>query len=95
MCLFSKRLERGHFVWPLQRVARGAVGVLQHVKSKKLVALAVTSLKRQPFLPDTPAVAELAPGLMHPVAGERIDELWRRFDQGAHRLTPVSLEGAG
>mgnify|MGYP003694665159 CR=1 FL=1 len=37
-------------------------------------------------------LAELAPGLIHPVAGERIDELWRRFDQGAHRLTPVSLE---
>ena len=40
-------------------------------------------------------LAELAPGLMHPVAGERIDELWRRFDQSAHRLTPVSLERAG
>jgi len=40
-------------------------------------------------------LAELAPGLIHPVAGERIDDLWRRFDRGAHRLTPVSLERAG
>ena len=39
-----------------------SVGVLPHVKSKRLVALAVTSLKRQPVLPDTPTVAELAPG---------------------------------
>ena len=40
-------------------------------------------------------LAELAPGLIHPVAGERIDDLWRRFDRGAHRLTPVSLEREG
>jgi 2-amino-4-hydroxy-6-hydroxymethyldihydropteridine diphosphokinase len=40
-------------------------------------------------------LAELAPDLIHPVAGERIDDLWRRFDQRAHRLTPVSLERAG
>ena len=40
-------------------------------------------------------LAELAPDLIHPVADERIDELWRRFDQGAHRLTPVSLERTG
>ena len=40
-------------------------------------------------------LAELAPDLIHPVAGERIDDLWRQFDQGAHRLTPVSLERAG
>ena len=39
-----------------------AVGVLQHVKSKRLVALAVTSLKRQASLPDLPAIAEFAPG---------------------------------
>jgi len=37
-------------------------------------------------------LAELAPGLVHPVVGERIDALWRRFDQGAHPLTPVSLK---
>ena len=40
-------------------------------------------------------LAELAPELIHPVAGERIDSLWRRFDQHAHRLTPVSLESTG
>jgi len=39
-----------------------SVGVLPHVRSKRLVALAVTSLKRQPSLPDTPTVAESAPG---------------------------------
>ena len=38
-------------------------------------------------------LAELAPGLVHPVAGERIDSLWKRFDRGAHPLTPVELEG--
>jgi 2-amino-4-hydroxy-6-hydroxymethyldihydropteridine diphosphokinase len=40
-------------------------------------------------------LAELAPALVHPVAGERMDELWRRFDRGAHPLSPVPLEGAG
>jgi 2-amino-4-hydroxy-6-hydroxymethyldihydropteridine diphosphokinase len=38
-------------------------------------------------------LAELAPTLVHPVAGERFDSLWRRFDRGAHALTPVDLEG--
>jgi 7,8-dihydro-6-hydroxymethylpterin-pyrophosphokinase len=38
-------------------------------------------------------LAELAPALMHPLARERIDDLWRRFDRGAHPLTPVALEG--
>jgi 2-amino-4-hydroxy-6-hydroxymethyldihydropteridine diphosphokinase len=40
-------------------------------------------------------LAELAPGLVHPVAGERIDSLWSRFDRRAHPLTPVDLEGPG
>lgn len=40
-------------------------------------------------------LAELAPELVHPVSGERMDELWRRFDRGAHPLTPVTLEVAG
>jgi 2-amino-4-hydroxy-6-hydroxymethyldihydropteridine diphosphokinase len=31
-------------------------------------------------------LAELAPAVVHPVAGERIDALWRRFDQRAHPL---------
>ena len=39
-------------------------------------------------------LAELAPDLIHPVTGEHIDALWRRFDQSAHPLVPVSLEGA-
>jgi tripartite-type tricarboxylate transporter receptor subunit TctC len=39
-----------------------SVGVLPHVKTKRLVPLAVTSLMRQPTLPDIPTVAETAPG---------------------------------
>ena len=39
-------------------------------------------------------LAELAPDLIHPVVGERIDALWRRFDQRAHPLVPVLLEVA-
>ena len=38
-------------------------------------------------------LAELAPALVHPVARERIDSLWRRFDRSGHPLTPVALEG--
>ena len=38
-------------------------------------------------------LAELAPSLVHPVAGERFDSLWARFDRQAHRLTPVELPG--
>jgi 2-amino-4-hydroxy-6-hydroxymethyldihydropteridine diphosphokinase len=38
-------------------------------------------------------LAELAPGLMHPVTGESFGALWRRFDQRAHPLTPAALEG--
>lgn len=39
-------------------------------------------------------LAELAPQLVHPVAGECMVALWRRFDQQAHPLTPVPLAGA-
>ena len=39
-------------------------------------------------------LAELAPQAIHPVTGERMDALWQRFDQRAHPLTPVPLEGA-
>lgn len=39
-------------------------------------------------------LAELAPALVHPVARERIDSLWRRFDRGAHPLSPVTLAEA-
>jgi len=38
-------------------------------------------------------LAELAPGLKHPVLGETFGALWRRFDRGAHALREVSLEG--
>ncbi|MBM4219695.1 MAG: 2-amino-4-hydroxy-6-hydroxymethyldihydropteridine diphosphokinase [Gammaproteobacteria bacterium] len=37
-------------------------------------------------------LAELAPALAHPVAGERMDLLWERFDRKAHPLRPVSLD---
>jgi 2-amino-4-hydroxy-6-hydroxymethyldihydropteridine diphosphokinase len=41
-------------------------------------------------------LVEIAPRVVHPVAHETIEALWRRFDQGAHPLTPVALEdGAG
>jgi 2-amino-4-hydroxy-6-hydroxymethyldihydropteridine diphosphokinase len=35
-------------------------------------------------------LADLAPDLMHPVAGVRIAELWGSFDQAAHRLERVT-----
>jgi 2-amino-4-hydroxy-6-hydroxymethyldihydropteridine diphosphokinase len=40
-------------------------------------------------------LAGLAPALVHPVAGERMDALWRRFDRRAHPLVPVTLDGPG
>jgi 2-amino-4-hydroxy-6-hydroxymethyldihydropteridine diphosphokinase len=40
-------------------------------------------------------LAEIAPALVHPVAGERMDALWQRFDRDAHPLRPVALDGAG
>jgi 2-amino-4-hydroxy-6-hydroxymethyldihydropteridine diphosphokinase len=40
-------------------------------------------------------LAELAPGLRHPVSGERMGALWERFDRQAHPLTPVGLESGG
>jgi tripartite-type tricarboxylate transporter receptor subunit TctC len=39
-----------------------SIAAMPHVRSKRLVALAVTSLQRQAALPETPAVAEIAPG---------------------------------
>ena len=40
-------------------------------------------------------LAEIAPDVVHPVAGATIAELWARFDQGAHRLRRVALPPAG
>ncbi len=39
-------------------------------------------------------LAELAPAVVHPSAGLTIGELWRRFDQGAHRLERLPAVGA-
>lgn len=39
-----------------------ALAVVQHVKTGRLKAIAVTSPKRSPALPDVPAVAEMVPG---------------------------------
>jgi len=37
-------------------------------------------------------VAELAPALLHPVAGKSIGALWAAFDQKAHSLLPEALD---
>ena len=37
-------------------------------------------------------LAELAPGLRHPVDGRNIAELWRGFDQSLHPLHPHALD---
>ena len=37
-------------------------------------------------------LADIAPGLRHPVAGETIAALWQRFDRGTHPLREVRLE---
>ncbi|TAK54647.1 MAG: 2-amino-4-hydroxy-6-hydroxymethyldihydropteridine diphosphokinase [Gammaproteobacteria bacterium] len=37
-------------------------------------------------------LADIAPDLCHPVAGETIAALWQRFDRGAHPLHEVRLE---
>ena len=40
-------------------------------------------------------LAEMAPGLAHPLLGETFGALWERFDRDAHRLVPVDLAGPG
>jgi 2-amino-4-hydroxy-6-hydroxymethyldihydropteridine diphosphokinase len=40
-------------------------------------------------------LAEFAPELLHPVLGEKFGALWQRFDQRAHALVPVGLDGPG
>jgi 2-amino-4-hydroxy-6-hydroxymethyldihydropteridine diphosphokinase len=37
-------------------------------------------------------LADLAPGLIHPVSGESIGALWARFDRSAQPLTPVDVD---
>ena len=37
-------------------------------------------------------LAELAPQLLHPIAGRTIADLWREFDQQAHPLQVVPLD---
>jgi tripartite-type tricarboxylate transporter receptor subunit TctC len=39
-----------------------ALAVVQHIKTNRLKAIAVTSLKRSPALPSVPAIAETVPG---------------------------------
>ena len=38
-------------------------------------------------------LAGLAPAVVHPTLGVTIAELWRRFDQAAHPLRRISLDG--
>jgi tripartite-type tricarboxylate transporter receptor subunit TctC len=46
----------------IQATAMSLVPSIPHVKSGRVRALAVTTAKRSPFLPDVPAVAETVPG---------------------------------
>jgi 2-amino-4-hydroxy-6-hydroxymethyldihydropteridine diphosphokinase len=39
-------------------------------------------------------MAELAPGLRHPVLGLTMGELWQRFDRAAHPMEEVQLDAA-
>ena len=37
-------------------------------------------------------LADVAPGVVHPVSGKTIAEHWREFDRASHALTPVELD---
>lgn len=37
-------------------------------------------------------LAQIAPDLVHPTANQRIADLWREFDQGAHPMSIESLD---
>jgi 2-amino-4-hydroxy-6-hydroxymethyldihydropteridine diphosphokinase len=39
-------------------------------------------------------MAELAPGLRHPVLGLTMGELWQRFDRATHPMEEVRLDVA-
>jgi 2-amino-4-hydroxy-6-hydroxymethyldihydropteridine diphosphokinase len=36
-------------------------------------------------------MAEIAPGVRHPLAGKTIGELWQEFDRDAHPMVPVAI----
>lgn len=36
-------------------------------------------------------LADLAPGLVHPIASKTIGELWEQFDRAAHPLVPICV----
>jgi 2-amino-4-hydroxy-6-hydroxymethyldihydropteridine diphosphokinase len=40
-------------------------------------------------------LAEIAPGLSHPVSGRTISALWEAFDRSAHPLEPVTIPRSG
>lgn len=40
-------------------------------------------------------MAELAPGVVHPVAGKTIGELWQEFDRNGHEMVPASIVPPG
>jgi 2-amino-4-hydroxy-6-hydroxymethyldihydropteridine diphosphokinase len=48
-------------------------------------------LLRRPYM--LGPLAEIAPDLVHPVAGRRIAELWPELDRAGHEMVRVSLEG--
>ena len=48
-----------------QLVISTSVGLLTHVRSGKLRAIALTSAKRSPVAPDIPTIAETVPGYEH------------------------------
>jgi 2-amino-4-hydroxy-6-hydroxymethyldihydropteridine diphosphokinase len=50
-------------------------------------------LLRRPYM--LGPLAEIAPEVVHPVAARTIAELWREFDGGAHRMSPVELRLPG
>jgi 2-amino-4-hydroxy-6-hydroxymethyldihydropteridine diphosphokinase len=48
-------------------------------------------LLRRPYM--LGPLAELAPDLVHPVAGRSMAELWAELDRGGHEMVRVGLEG--
>ena len=40
-------------------------------------------------------LAELAPGVLHPVVGQSYAALWQAYDQAAQALTKVAFEWRG